>query len=444
MRFIDWLKPGLQIKRWFVVGLIGVLFLAISIGYCIKDILPHLNGWMRFLIALLGIFLIFFSIRSGLTSLFKILYMKNTMTGKLDRPKINKMIYDKRILSKGPKVVVIGGGTGLSVLLRGIKLFTSNITAIVTVADDGGGSGKLREDLGMLPPGDIRSCILALAEMEPTMEKLLQYRFTEGTLKGQSFGNLLIASMNGISDSFEEAIKKISQVLAVTGNVYPVTQEDIILYAKLKNGIVVKGESNIPVKSLEEGSPIDIVFIKPRNAEAVQEALEAIEQADVVILGPGSLYTSIIPNLLVKNIGGSLMKTSAIKIYVPNLMTQPGETDGYSVFKHVEAILRHCSNLSIDYVIANNGDVNEFVQEKYRLEGASLIKVVEEDRRRLKSMGIQLIEENLIEVKKDYVRHNAEKLSRIIIDLAIDNKIARDRNRVIDYFYNKDITRKIN
>ena len=207
---------------------------------------------------------------------------------------MDKRIYDKKFLSRGPKVVVIGGGTGLSVLLRGLKLFTSNITAIVTVADDGGSSGKLREDLGMLPPGDIRNCILALADMEPTMEQLLQHRFEEGDLKGQNFGNLLIASMNDISGNFEEAIKKISDVLAVTGKVLPVTLKDITLYARLENGVVIKGESNIPEKSLELNSPIENIFIKPKNAKAVKEAVDAIYDADIVLLGPGSLYTSVI------------------------------------------------------------------------------------------------------------------------------------------------------
>jgi len=370
-------------------------------------------------------------------------YYPPTLTGKNDCGKLDKKIYDKKILARGPKVVVIGGGTGLSVLLRGLKLFTSNITAIVTVADDGGGSGKLREDLGMLPPGDIRNCILALADMEPTMEQLLQYRFEEGDLKGQSFGNLLIASMNDISGNFEEAIKKISDVLAVTGRVLPVTLRNITLYAKLKNGMVVKGESNIPIKSLEENSPIEKVFIKPKEAETINDAICAIDAADIVLLGPGSLYTSVIPNLLVKNIKESLNNTKALKVYITNVMSQPGETDGYTVSSYVDALLNHWVEGRIDYVIANTGKISDIVSEKYETEGAALTNLVQEDRQKLNELGIKLITDDLIDIKKDYVRHDAIKLSKIIINLVLQLKVANDRSRIIDYFYIRELIKKI-
>lgn len=324
----------------------------------------------------------------------------------------------KRIFSKhNSKIVAIGGGTGISVLLRGLKQFTPNITAIVTVADDGGGSGRLREDLGMLPPGDIRSCILALAKMEPTMEKLFQYRFTEGSLKGQNFGNLFIASMNGISENFEEAVRKASEVLAVTGKVVPVSLDNITLYAKLENGSVIKGESNIPIKSLEQQSPIDRVFIKPRESKAVKEAITAINEADLIVLGPGSLYTSIIPNVLINSIARALLDTKAIKVYIPNIMTQPGETDGYSVLKHVEGIIKHCKNISIDYIVANSEKLSEKTVEKYKLEGARLVTLNKKGRDKLEKLNISIIEEELVEIKKDYIRHDSEKLSIILMDL---------------------------
>ena len=233
---------------------------------------------------------------------------KGYLNVSLDSKKLENLIYEKRLLVKGPKIVVIGGGTGLSTMLRGLKYYTSNITAIVTVADDGGGSGDLREDLGMLPPGDIRNCILALADTEPLMEELLQYRFKDGRLKNQSFGNLFLAAMDGISNNFEEAVHKMSSVLAVTGKVMPVTLDNVILKAKLKNGIIVEGESNIPEESIKNNSCIDKVFIEPKNARAIKEAVEAIIEADAIILGPGSLYTSVIPNLLVKDIADALQK----------------------------------------------------------------------------------------------------------------------------------------
>ena len=259
---------------------------------------------------------------------------------------------EKKVLN-GPKVVVIGGGTGLSILLRGLKKYTPNITAIVTVADDGGGSGVLREDLGMLPPGDIRACLLALANTEPTMEKLLQYRFDNGVLKGQSFGNLFIAAMNGIYGSFEMAIKETSNVLAITGRVYPMTLEKVKLFAELENGEIVEGESNIPIIAMEKSSNIKRMFIDPKISNPLKESIEAIQQADLIVLGPGSLYTSVIPNLLINDIVNKIYEAKAPKVYISNVMTQPGETDGYDLMDHVQAILDHSRQDLLDYVIAN-------------------------------------------------------------------------------------------
>lgn len=443
MKFIHWLKPGVKIKRWFIAGLTGIFLISVSASYYLYKFNMVNSGWASILIGLVGLGLLFLSLRQGIISTSDCAYFSSALTGRNGNNNPNRSIYDKKILSRGPKIVVIGGGTGLSVLLRGLKHFTSNITAIVTVADDGGSSGKLREDLGMLPPGDIRNCILALADMEPTMEQLLQHRFKEGDLKGQNFGNLLIASMNDISDNFEEAIKKISDVLAVTGKVLPVTLKDITLYAKLKNGTVIKGESNIPVKSLEMNSPIENIFIKPKDAGAVKEAVDAIESADLVLLGPGSLYTSVIPNLLVKNIKESLNRTEAPKVYITNVMTQPGETDDYTVCDHVDALLRHWPHALIDYVIVNTGTISDTVGEKYKTEGAEVIRLMHEDREKLKAKGIKLITEDLIDIKKDYVRHDAIKLSKIIMDLVLQWKTADDRNRMINYFYIKELIKKM-
>ena len=257
---IKWLKPGLYIKRWAFVGVLGVLIFAL--GFSRMSILFMLTG-----VVFMGV-----GVRKSFTSILEVV-CKNRSYADVSKDHINKLLYRDRILNKRPKIVVIGGGTGLSVLLRGLKEHTTNITAIVTVADDGGGSGVLREDLGMLPPGDIRSCILALANTEPSMEKILQYRFKEGSLKGQSFGNLFMAAMNEAYGNFERAVKEMSNVLAVTGKVLPMTLENVTLYAKLESGDVITGESNIPEKNAELDSRIENVFLKPRNPKPLVESI---------------------------------------------------------------------------------------------------------------------------------------------------------------------------
>lgn len=320
-------------------------------------------------------------------------------------------------MTRGPKVVVIGGGTGLSVLLRGLKQLTGNITAIVTMADDGGGSGILREDLGMLPPGDLRSCILALSNTEPIMERLLQYRFEEGVLKGQCFGNLLIAAMAGISSSFEEAIERVNDIFAVTGKVLPATTTEINLWGMLENGTRVFGESELPRKALEENSPIRTVGLSPPDAPPLAEAGRAVSEADLIVYGPGSLYTSVIPNLLIKELAEEIEKTDVPKVYICNLMTQPGETDRLGVIGHVEAILRHTSEKMITAVMVNTGAVPVEIQEKYLHEGAVLISLQQEEEKALRDRGIQILGDDFVEIRSQYLRHDAVHLSNSLLQL---------------------------
>jgi len=324
------------------------------------------------------------------------------------------LLHGKRIISGGPKVVAIGGGTGLSVLLRGLKKHTSNITAIVTVSDDGGGSGLLREDMGILPPGDIRNCIVALANTEPIMEQLMQYRFREGALKGQSFGNLFIAAMNDICGSFDAAVREVSSVLAVTGKVLPVTLEDVVLYAELEDGTIIKGESQIPIKQQALNKRIGKVFLEPGNCMPMPEALKEIQEADVIVFGPGSLYTSIIPNILVKNIAEAINSAKAMKIYVCNIMTQQGETIGYSVSEHIKAINYHGNRAPIDYVIANTGEIPQALLEKYKTENASPVLI---DYDIIADMGIKVIEEDFVNIENGYLRHDYNKLAEQIFKL---------------------------
>lgn len=310
------------------------------------------------------------------------------------------------------KIVVIGGGTGLSTMLKGLKLYTRRITAVVTVADDGGSSGLLREGLGMLPPGDIRNCITALADTNPILKELISYRFPKGSLEGHSFGNLILAALNGVSQSFDEAVLKMNRLFGVDGLVLPVTNEDVRLQAELADGSVICGESLIG-DAKRGGSPIVRLSLLPEKPAAVEGVLDAIREADVIVMGPGSLYTSIIPNLLVDGVSEEILKSKAKKLYVCNVMTQPGETDGYTVSDHLNAIRKHSAHDIIDCVVANNTPVPEHLIEKYRAKGAEPV-VIDED----KIEGAKLALSNLLWTEDELVRHDYIALGKKICELA--------------------------
>ncbi|MBQ3471251.1 MAG: YvcK family protein [Clostridia bacterium] len=311
------------------------------------------------------------------------------------------------------RVVAIGGGTGLSTMLKGLKLHTHNITAVVTVADDGGSSGVLRSDLGMVAPGDIRNCVNALAEVDPVMGELLNFRFKDGSLKGHSLGNLFLAALNETSSSFDEAVKKFSRLAGVVGTVYPVTNEAVTLSAVLEDGTVIEGESNIGHHRDWQRTPIDKVYLTPANPKPVEGVIRAIEKADIIVIGPGSLYTSIIPNLLVDGVADAIKSSKAIKIYVCNIMSQGGETEGYSASDHLKAIERHSYEGIADVVITNNAIVPDAIRELYREEYADVVPVDEEEilKRSL------LVQGNMLLVQSSKVRHNFSRLARTIMQI---------------------------
>lgn len=439
MKIMDWFRPGIRIKRWILVGMLGIACISFGLSFMVREIYVSLmERALSIFLILSGCIFILISTRYVVRTFFHAI-TNSGFKMSLDSNRLSNLLYEKRILIKGPKIVAIGGGTGLSTMLRGLKAYSSNITAVVTVADDGGGSGVLRQDLGMLPPGDIRNCILALADTEPILEQLLQYRFQDGMLKGQNFGNLFLAAMDGISSSFEEAVHKMSDVLAVTGRVLPVTLEDVKLCAELENGSIICGESRISKHDSFNEGRIKKVFLDPKTSKPLQEVLDAIAEADVVLLGPGSLYTSIIPNLLVDGVCDSLKNSNAIKIYVCNVMTQPGETDGYSVYKHITAIEEHSYNGIINFCIANSADIPDDLKVKYLNDGAETVKI---ERDIISSVGIRLIEGDYISIKNSYIRHDPQKLAETIIDLVAETILVKDKKRIIDYYYVKDRLRK--
>lgn len=426
MKIVQWLKPGIKLKRWIALGTMGILFIVFAaVEFFNKNIVNKNYMFFYIFLIICGVCILYISINQGIQSIISLIN-QGYLNISINSTKLENLICEKRLLVKGPKIVTIGGGTGLSTMLRGLKYYTSNITAIVTVGDDGGGSGALREELGILPPGDIRNCILALADTEPLMEELLQYRFKDGNLKNQNFGNLFLAAMDGLSSNFEEAVQKMSSVLAVTGRVLPVTLDDMVLKAKLKNGNVVEGESNIPNEVVSQNSKIDRIFIEPSDAKALKEAVEAILDADAIILGPGSLYTSVIPNLLVKDISKALKFSKALKIYVSNIMTQRGETDNYKVSDHIKAIFKHGGDGIIDYIATNTKDINDLIIEKYLEKNAKQVKV---DEKSITDLDVNIVEGEFITIKDGFVRHDPDKLAKFLMETIMDKKLLYDRKK---------------
>ena len=353
------LIPGLRLKRWLVLLLAGLVLTALGLTYLFVEFyrtvpLPSVAGplTLQFLDRPIRALLCF---ALGLPAVGLALVRINQTVLQAVRPEgtegLVAALLSSRARQNGPKIVALGGGTGLSTMLRGIKNRTDKVTAIVTVADDGGSSGRLRRELGVLPPGDFRNCIVALADTEPLMARLFQYRFGPGSgLDGHSFGNLFIVAMSGVVGNFEEAIRESSRVLAVRGQILPSTLENVTLCAELADRTVVAGESNIPLSA----SAIKRVYLEPENPPAYPEAVKAILEADMIVVGPGSLYTSILPNLMVRNIGRAVMDSDAVKVYVCNVATQRGETDGFGVEEHFQALLSHLPDNPFDYVIVNN------------------------------------------------------------------------------------------
>ncbi|MFD1416901.1 gluconeogenesis factor YvcK family protein [Oceanobacillus jeddahense] len=312
-------------------------------------------------------------------------------------------------MSHVPKITAIGGGTGMPVLLRGLKDLPIELTAVVTVADDGGSTGRIRTEMEMPAPGDIRNVIAALSDAEPMLLELFQHRFQQGNgLIGHSLGNLLLAAMTSMTGNFNQGIKEISRVLNVKGNIYPISNDNMSLHAIMEDGEIIHGESNIPLS----GKRIKRIFLEPQPLQPLPNAVESIHQADLIVISPGSLYTSIMPNLIVPEVKEALLNTKAKIVYVCNIMTQYGETTNYSAADHVQAIHDHVGDDCIDYVIVHNQPIDEQTQEIYKEEKAFPVEV---DMDRLKAMKVQVIPGNIVVKHKDgTLRHNNGKIAEML------------------------------
>jgi len=412
---VGWLLPGLEVKRWFALIFLGSIM--IVLGFMIFDDVNHLYNIAKFIqttaYKLNSKLLAAVFIAIGSIIFFKG-WQKTTLSiMDMDSAKGNSNIleklYRRRKLNRGAKIVAIGGGTGLSMLLRGIKHYTSNITAIVTVGDDGGSSGRLREELGILPPGDIRNCIAALGDDEDLITELFQYRFKSGEgLEGHSFGNLFLTALCAITGNMVKAIKESANVLNIRGVVLPATLDDMKLGAEFEDGRIIRGESNIP----EAHGQIKRLFTEPENCKAIPEAITAIKNADLIILGPGSLYTSVIPNLLVSGIVDAILKAKAKKIYVCNIMTQPGETTDYTVASHVNALFKHADNKKIVDAVLVNNKLPDNISEGYAKTGSIPVRL---DMENINPIGIEVVSQKLIqENKQGLVRHSSHRVARAV------------------------------
>ncbi len=426
-RLPRWMYPGMHLKRWLVLLLAGIAILGLGAAIFIRDlyrtsaadeiaVVYWLTGaWMEpqiraAVVAALGI---------GLTVIGMWGLMRSVISPFVARgDSVMEVLYTKRYLARGPRIVAIGGGTGLSTLLRGLKGYSANITAVVAVADDGGSSGQLRKQLGIVPPGDIRNCIAALADAEPLMTQLMQYRFPAGSgLDNHAFGNLFIAAMTAITGDFEEAVRESNRVLAVRGQVVPATSVPLNLSAQLVSGRHLYGQ--VGIAAAEER--IERVFIEPADVRATGEALERILEADMIVIGPGSLFSSILPNLLISDVRDALAAASGLKVYVCNVATQPGETENLTASEHLHALFDHIGDDLIDYVVINrNTDARH--PEGWRAEP---VKV---DFRRLEELPVVIVEEDVIDPNNAH-RHDPAKLATALMRLQQEDRVDRPRQR---------------
>lgn len=411
---VRWLIPGLEIKRWFALIFLGsLLIIAGMLTLCSPDLIYQLLKDIKTAVNVDAAAAV--TVCLGALCFFKgwqktNLSMLDIHTGK-EKGNVLEVLYRRKKLNKGPKIVAIGGGTGLSMLLKGIKKITNNITAVVTVGDDGGSSGRLREEMGVLPPGDIRNCIAALADDEDLVTKLFQYRFDMGEgLKGHSFGNLFLTALCSITGDMVRAVKESSNVLSIRGRVLPSTLDNMKLIAEMEDGRIIKGESSIP----EAHGKIKRLYTEPVECKALSEVIEAIKNADLIIMGPGSLYTSVIPNLLIKEISSSVQKSKAKKIYVCNIMTQEGETDNYSVASHVNALIDHAGSSNIVDAVLVNNCIPKNISPAYAKHNSYPVIL---DTENLKPTGVKLVLSRLIEEeesKNGLVRHSSSRVARAI------------------------------
>ena len=417
--FFKWFKSNTKIKRWILLILIGVLLC----GYGMAEVITSKQIEFINLAKIAGIFVlgfifIVYSIIAIQKRTLEILVENSDKRSNDETSNLKTLIFNKKVYNQGPKVVAIGGGAGLNSVLKGLKKYTDNITAIVTVSDYGEPKTESRMTLDTLPLDDVKESIIALSSDEDAMGKLMNFKFDFGRLSNLLFSDMYFLAMNTLYKDFTESVKESQNIFNMTGKVLPVTLEEIKICAELEDGTIIESKDKIPELINDKASKISRIFINPSNCRPAPGVIESIMEADAIVIGPGSLYTNVIPNLLVKGVAKAIKESKAFKIYVSNLMTEPGQTDNYTLSEHIKAINEHIGKGVIQYCIYDTGEITPEYIRKYNMEGAEL---VEQDVSKVKVEGVSLIQRNLSHIENGKIRHNPDAIATSIIQLICDD-----------------------
>ena len=428
--FIKWFDSESKLKRWMLLILVGIALVC----YGTAEILVLKEMSFAELAKIIVIFVLgIVGIVYGLVAFNKRtleILIESTDDRMNDKSGVNlkSLIFNKKVYHQGPKIVVIGGGTGLNTVLSGLKKYTDNLTAIVTVSDYGESVTESRRELQTKPLDDIKDSIIALSNTEEQIDKLFNYKFTDGKLRNLSFSDIYFSAMKNINKDFSDSIIKSNEVLNITGQVIPVTLDEMNITAELENGYLVTEKSKIPEIVYDKVTKINRIYLNPTNCRPAPGVIEAIKEADCIIIGPGSLYTNVIPNLLVNGVAKAIKESTGLKVYISNIMTEPGQTDEYSVSDHLNAIIEHCGKGIVDYCIYDTGEVVPEYIKKYNLEGQDLV-----DSNIDKVKGITFLQRNLSMISDGCIRHDPELVAESIIELICDDLRYQDKQNDPQY-----------
>lgn len=432
--FFEWFKASTKVKRWILLILVGVVLTCYGIAkILVSEEITFFELGKTIAIFVLGFVAIVISVVFIQKRTLEIIIEANNTTtekGKKAQSNIKSLIFNKKVYEEGPKVVIIGGGQGLNNIIGGFKKYTNNITAIVTMSDYGNNPTASRRALDSLPLKDIKDSIIAMSDKEDIMRSLINWNFKNERLRGLNFGDIYLTAMNEIYSNISEAILKSTEVLNITGKVIPVTLDEITICAELTDGTTIKQKDRIPEIVSEKVEKINRIYISPTNCRPAPGVIEAIEDADVIIIGPGSLYTNVLPNLLVKNVSKTIKDSKALKFYISNIMTEPGQTDNYSLSEHLKAMQEHVGTDLIDYCLADTGEVIPEYIRKYNKEGADLVEV---DTKKLSQYNVKVIQRDMSCIKNDKIRHDADKVASIIIEMICNDLKFHDMQNNTEY-----------